>query len=332
MSKNAPTLLLGESDLLSLLSFEAAYAASEDAFRLVGEGKMTVTHNAPLFPDGEGANLFGSMAVLWQEQHLAGFKWFNMFSRQQPGFPSMNGHVIVLSSTENGAPTAILAGTPITNYRTAAGHGVLAAKTLARRDSSVFALIGCGSQGELGLHAVLRQLPIRRVILWNHRQEKAAALAGRTAAQHPELEIVLAESPSAAAAAADIIMTATTSREPLLTGADIPAGATVIGLYSFNDIAKDAASAADLWLLGSRAADERSILQSRKLLERNAVPDSALVSGDLCDVLCRRHPGRTSDSQRILYTHMGMAALDIVLALRMTEAAREAGLGQELCF
>lgn len=329
---NKPTILLNESEVLSLLSYEAAYAASEEAFRLVGDGRMTVTHN-PSFPVGEeGVNIFGSMSVHWPEKNIAGFKWYNMFPRQMPGFPAMNGHVIVLSSTENGAPLAILAGIPITNFRTAAGHGVLAVKTLARKDSTVLAVFGCGSQGEFGLFAVLQQLPIRKVILWNHREEKAKALAARAATRHPELEVVIAESSSAAAREADVVMTATTARTPLLTGADIPPGCTVIGLYSFNDIDKAMASDVDLWLLGNRAADSKSILGNKKLLERNAVPDGALVSGDLCDVLCGRHPGRTDDSQRILYTHMGMAALDVTLGMRVYEAALEQDMGVKICF
>lgn len=332
MAKNKPTILLSESEVLSLLSNEAAYAASEEAFRLVGDGRMSVTHNQSIFVGEERVNIFGSMSVHWPEKNIAGFKWFNMFPRQMPGFPAMNGHVIVLSSTENGAPLAILAGTPITNYRTAAGHGTVAAKTLARKDSSVLAVIGCGSQGELGLFAILPTLPIRRVVLWNHRPEKANALAGRVTTRYPEVQVVIAETPAQAVREADVVLTATTARTPLLHSADIPAGCTVIALYSFNDIDKDMASELDVWLLGNRAADQKSILENKKLLERGAVPDPALVSGDLCSVLCGNAPGRTDDSQRILYTHMGMAALDVTLALRVYEEALARGMGTKIVF
>lgn len=332
MAENKPTLLLSESEVLSLLSLEAAFAASKEAFRLVGNGCMSVTHNPSMFVGEERVNLFGSMSVHWPEKSVAAFKWFNMFPRQQSGYPSMNGHVIVLSNTENGAPIAILAGTPITNYRTAAGHGAVAAKVLARKDASVLAVIGCGSQGELGLLSILSALPIRRAVLWNHRPEKAVALARRAVAQYPELRVVIAETPSRAVQEADVVLTATTAGTPLLHGADIPPGCTVIGLYSFHDIGKDMAAEVDRWFLGSIAADRKSILENKKLLARNALPDPALVSGDLCSVICGGIPGRTDDSQRILYTHMGMAALDVTLGLRVYEKAVSCGIGTRIRF
>lgn len=332
MAENKPTLLLSESEVLSLLSLEAAFAASKEAFRLVGNSCMNLTHNPSMFVGEERVNLFGSMSVHWPEKNIAAFKWFNMFPRQQKGYPSMNGHVIVLSNTENGAPIAILAGTPITNYRTAAGHGAVAAKVLARKNSSVLAVIGCGSQGELGLFSLLSVLPIQRVVLWNHRPEKAIALTRRVMTQYPELPVITAKTPAKAVQEADVVLTATTACTPLLHGTDIPPGCTVIGLYSFNDIGKDMAAEVDRWFLGSIAADRKSILENKKLLARNALPDPALVSGELCSVICGGIPGRTDDSQRILYTHMGMAALDVTLGLRVYETAVSRGIGTRIHF
>ena len=142
----------------------------------MGTGKMTVTHNASVFTDSSHDNLFGSMCVHWPGKKIMGIKWFNMFSRQQQGYPAMNGHVIILSNTENGAPLAALAGTPITDYRTAAGHGTVAAKTLAREDASALAIIGCGSQGAIGLSSIASVLPIRNIFLWSRNPEKARSL------------------------------------------------------------------------------------------------------------------------------------------------------------
>lgn len=332
MENHEFTLVLSESDVSSLLSSEAAYAASEEAFRLVGSGKMTVTHQPALFCDSDCRNMFGSMCVHWPEKKIMGMKWFNMFSHQQPGYPAMNGHVIILSNTENGAPVTTLAGTPVTNYRTAAGHGTVAAKTFARKGASSLAVIGCGSQGELGLFSIAASLPIKRIFLWSRNLKKAEALADRAAAAYPAMEITVADTPAAAVRQADIVLTATSARVPLLHGKDIPPGCTVIGLYSFNDLSVDLAEELDLWMLGHGEADRKSILENRKLLERSAVPDPSLVAGDLSSVLCGRIPGRTSESQRILYTHMGMAALDVTLAARIYEGAVSKGMGLRLHF
>ena len=332
MVESMSTLFLSKTEVSSLLSFETAYAASEEAFRLVGTGKMTVTHNASVFTDSSHDNLFGSMCVHWPGKKIMGIKWFNMFSRQQQGYPAMNGHVIILSNTENGAPLAALAGTPITDYRTAAGHGTVAAKTLAREDASALAIIGCGSQGAIGLSSIASVLPIRNIFLWSRNPEKARELAKRAAKEHPSVTVSVTDTPAQAARQADVILMATSAHTPLLYGKDIPPGCTVIGLYSFNDLAADLASELDLWLLGNEAADRRSILENPLLLERGAVPDASFVSGDLSSVLCGRLPGRTSSSQRILYTHMGMAALDVTLAARVYEAAVSRGLGVRLHF
>lgn len=332
MAENMSTIFLSKTEVSSLLSSEAAYAASEEAFRLVGTGNMTVANNAPLFTDSSCDNLFGSMCVHWPEKKIMGIKWFNMFSRQQQGYPAMNGHVIILSNTENGAPLAVLAGTPITDYRTAAGHGTVAAKTLAREDASVLAVIGCGSQGALGLSSIASVLPIRNVFLWSRNPQKARRLAEQAGKAHPSMTVSVTDTPAQAARQADVILMATSARIPLLCGKDIPLGCTVIGLYSFNDLAVDLASELDVWLLGNEAADRRSILENPRLLKRGVVPDASFVSGDLSSVLCGRLPGRTSPSQRILYTHMGMAALDVALAARVYKAAVSRGLGVQLRF
>ena len=65
MVESMSTLFLSKTEVSSLLSLETAYAASEEAFRLVGTGKMTVTHNASVFTDSSHDNLFGSMCVHW---------------------------------------------------------------------------------------------------------------------------------------------------------------------------------------------------------------------------------------------------------------------------
>ncbi|HEY1881691.1 MAG TPA: NAD(P)-binding domain-containing protein [Candidatus Cybelea sp.] len=126
---------------------------------------------------------------------------------------------IVLYRTDNGEPLAVMDGRLITEMRTAAVSAAIT-KYLAAPGSRVLAILGSGVQGRAHLEALRHVCDFAEVRVWSRTPEHATAFARERGA-------VAVSSPEAAVRGADVIVTATAAREPILRGAWLKAGAHV---------------------------------------------------------------------------------------------------------
>lgn len=321
-------LLLNGRQVRSLLTYDMVYSTVEQVFRWAGGEELLLSTGNALWLDPRHDNMLNSMAAAIPRIQTAGVKWFNMFTVQQPGMPKMFGHVIVLNHMENGVPFALVEGTSITNMRTAAGHGTVAAKWLARKNSKTLALIGCGSQGRFALQGLVRHFPLRQIRLYSAHRASMAAFERDMRGQGIDLEYIPCASGREAARDADIVVTATSAKQALVRMEDLSPGTTVIGLYSFNDLDPEIASGSDKWILGCRQTDTHSILHHPMLQARGVVLPPERVYGDMGEVICGHKTGRDHDRQIIVYTHMGMAAFDVALAKAVYNQAVTRKIGQ----
>jgi ornithine cyclodeaminase len=139
------------------------------------------------------------------------------------GVASVIGAYVLMSGV-TGAPLAVLDGTRLTLWRTAAASA-LAADFLARPDAATLVMVGAGALAEHLIEAHTAIRPIRRVLIWNRSEDKAEALAARfagrafTAAAVTDLD--------AALAAADVVSAATMSQTPIVRGAALRPGTHV---------------------------------------------------------------------------------------------------------
>src|SRR5262245_37949878 len=155
------TLLLRRSDVERLLSLRDCIDAVENVFRLQGEGKVPIPGILGVKATGGGLHVKAGL--------LPGNRNY-LVAKLNANFPTNNAHfglptiqgVIVVFDAENGVPLAILDSIDITTKRTAAASAV-AAKYLARNDSSIAMICGCGQQGRAQLRAVLLVLPLTKV-------------------------------------------------------------------------------------------------------------------------------------------------------------------------
>src|SRR5439155_12140088 len=129
-------------------------AAVEDAFRAHGEGRLAPA--GVLSAHAEGGAFHIKTALL-------GRYFAAKANANFPGNrPTIQG-LLLLFDTTNGEPLAVMDSTEITARRTAAATAV-AAKYLARRDSHVVEIYGCGRQGKIQIEALARVLPIDEII------------------------------------------------------------------------------------------------------------------------------------------------------------------------
>jgi ornithine cyclodeaminase/alanine dehydrogenase-like protein (mu-crystallin family) len=234
--------------------------------------------------------------------------------------PTIQGFVALLDA-DDGRLLALMDSTEITARRTAAATA-LAARHLARPDSAVLGIVGCGEQARCHIDALLDLFPLQRVRLCDPRELAANALIERIAGR---LEAIRVPDPRAAALGADIVVTLTPSRDPLLDLDDVAPGTFVAGVGADNP-SKNELSAG--LLRASRVVVDR-LAQAVTIGDlHHAVRLGAMraeqVYCELEDLVAGRRDGRRNASERYVFDSTGVAALDLAAAEMLYERAQAA--------
>ena len=228
------------------------------------------------------------------------------------GLPSVIGTYVLMSGV-TGEPLAVLDGTRLTLWRTAAASA-LAADFLARADAAHLVMVGAGALAEHLIEAHTAIRPIRRVSIWNRSFDKATALSATFAGRG--FEVVAIADLDAALATADVVSAATMSATPLVHGAALRPGTHVdlVGGYT----------------PAMREADDTAIARARVYVDTRAgalkeagdltqpiaagVLKPEDVAGDLADLCRGRVAGRSSPDEITLFKSVGTALEDLVAA------------------
>jgi len=244
----------------------------------------------------------------------------------QLGRPTVTATVL-LGDAVTGELLAIIDGTALTALRTGAAGGV-AARELSRPDATRAAVFGAGAQARSQLLALRSVRDIEEVSVVTRDPAHAAAF-GEWASGEPALGGVAIHpsSPHDAVGAADIVVTATTSRTPVFEGRSLRAGAHVTAVGSFTPETRELD---DETLRGARIVVDQRAASLAEAGELRGLSEGDLV--ELGEIVAGRAPGRTSASQRTVFKSVGNAIQDLVVAARAFERARERGIGEELAF
>src|SRR5215212_1571794 len=155
------TLLLKRSEIASLLGIEECIAAVEQAFKLYAEGRTAPPGMLGIHARDGGFHIKAGLLELGRSYFAAKVNANFPQNTKRFGLPLIQG-IIALCDAENGYPLALMDSMEITIIRTGAATAV-AAKYLARSDSKVATIAGCGNQGRISLQALSRVLPIEKV-------------------------------------------------------------------------------------------------------------------------------------------------------------------------
>ncbi len=236
------------------------------------------------------------------------------------GLPSV-GALITLFDSQTGLPLAVMDGDWITGVRTAA-LSALAAKYLARPESSAIAFIGCGVQARCHLDAFAEMFPLREVRAFGRGAASRDALCDKAVGMG--LEAIASPTACEALEGADLVVTSVPDApgfEPFLDAAWLATGA----FASLTDLAR-------AWLPDGFGALDRVVIDDAEQESRAARPmvEPSLVGGDLAELVTGRCPARRSPAERIVFVFRGIALGDLALAALAYRAARDRGLGQLL--
>jgi ornithine cyclodeaminase/alanine dehydrogenase-like protein (mu-crystallin family) len=308
------TLFLSESDVLELLSPEDAVEAVEGSFRRMAAGQVFIAPRRRLeLEEGRLAD----MAASDLELGYAGVKTY-------AGFRDGAAFVVALFAVDRPELVAVMEADQLGRLRTGAASAV-AAKYLAREGAETLGVIGCGDQAVTQVTCIRSVLPsIQRVVAYCRTERSLHAFCKRVGAEAAESHRDAAET--------DIVVTITTSRDPVLRGEWLRPGALVCAAGANNGTAREldnvvlerASFVCCDWLEQARleSADlvepvERGVLDWLEVHELHEV-----VSGEL--------PGRQDDDDIIVFKSNGIAAWDIAIAAAAVDRARKRKIGTQV--
>jgi ornithine cyclodeaminase len=326
-------LVVREKEIRALLDPAACIQAMEQAFAAYATGKAQLPPVINLeVPEHRGE-------VHIKTGHLSGGPYYavkiasGFYDNAAPGLPSSSGMVLVFDS-RTGAPAAFLLDNGfITDLRTAAA-GALAVKYLSRQQVNTVAVIGAGAQARYQAKLLPLARSFREVHIWGRSREKAEACVEdlRQAGISGQPKFAVENSVEDAVRKADLVITVTASRAPLVRAEWLAPGTTVIAVGS-DGPDKQELDVGVLVRADRIVAD--SLPQCIRLGEiHHAVEQGVIrkekVGAELGEIAAGLKPGRKGDQELIVCDLTGVGVQDVAAASLVMERALAAGAGDKL--
>jgi alanine dehydrogenase len=320
--------ILTRRQVLELLTLRDCIGAVEEAFRLHAEGR-TLAPGVLGVPAGRGGFHIKAAGLLGPRSYFAAKTNANFPENPERfGLPTIRG-TVVLADAETGEPLALMDSASVTALRTGAATAV-AARHLARPDSRVATIVGCGAQGATQLAAIAAVFSLERVWLLDADPARAQALAARAQA---ELGIPVAAVTDlhAALRATDVCVTCTPSRRAFVFRDDIAPGTFVAAVGADNRGKQELEPA----LVASSTLVVDALEQCAEIGELQHALAAGLmtragVHAELSEIVAGRRPGRTRNDEITVFDSSGTALEDVAAARVVYEKARATGCGTEV--
>jgi alanine dehydrogenase len=307
-------LYLSEDDVAALVTPAHAVEAIEACFLRMAAGEVEIAPRRRLrLPEGALADMAASDTGLG----LAGGKLY-------AATPDGTTFVVCLFDSSTSELVAVIEADRLGQLRTGAASGV-AARHLARASATSLGVIGCGHQAETQVACVRAALPaLERVVAYCRTPERLEAFCAQVGAEAGESH----RDP----AGQDVVVTITSSRDPVLRGEWLAPGAFV--------------AAAGANVVTKRELDN-AVLERASFVCCDLIAQARLESGDLVEpveagvldwlevhelheVVSGAIAGRQSDADVVVFKSNGLAAWDVALGAEAVRLAREQGVGTSL--
>jgi alanine dehydrogenase len=308
------TLFLSEDDVQRLLAPSDAIEAVEGSFRRMAAGAVEMAPRRRLaLQEGRLADMAASDLEL-------GYACVKAYA----GFAEGVAFLVALFAVDRPELVALIEADHLGRLRTGAASAV-AAKYLAREAATSLGVIGCGGQAETQVACIRAAVStIERVVAYCRTERSLRAFCERLGAEPAESNREAAEQ--------DIVVTITTSRDPVLRGEWLRPGSLVCAVGANNRVSRELDN-----VVLERATfvccdwKEQARLESADLIEpiQQGVLDWLEVH-ELHEVVSGELPGRQSPDDITVFKSNGIASWDIAVAAAVVEQARERKVGTEL--
>ena len=323
------TLLLTQADIARLVDLRVAIRVVNGAFKAMARGKTSMPPKIYLsLPDGD----FRTMPAWLAQPARCGMKWVNVHpNNRRLKLPTVMA-MILINDPKTGFPLALIDGLLITKLRTAAA-GAVAAQALARRDSTVAGLVGCGAQADTQVLALAEVVRLLRVKVWGFLPQEAQRFCARMRRSMPHVVFEPVVTVERCVRDSDIVVTMTPSRRPLVKRAWLADGTHI------NAMGADAPGKQEL---EPRILNEAMVVVDE---EAQAIHGGELnvpvargqfrpqqIRANLGEVLLGRKRGRSSSAELTVFDSTGLAVHDIALADTVVRRAIRQGIGRRISF
>jgi alanine dehydrogenase len=318
--KSEETLLLSRSEVARLLTIPDCIQTIEEMFRQLGEGKLPPPGILGIASPHGGLHIKAALLPGERDYIVAKLNTNFPRNRTEHDLPTIQGLIVVCDGA-NGRPLAVLDSIDITIKRTAAASAV-AAKYLARPNSTVATICGCGQQAAAQLRANCTMLPLQKIYGFDSDPTAVKNFAGILGKQ-----LGLAIEPTrdlpSALQRSDVCITCTTATEFLVRKEDVPRG-MFIAAVGADDIHKQEIDPA---LIASAKVVADSLDQACMIGDTHHAIAAGLirkenVHADLSEIVAGKKPGRTNDAEITIFDSTGIALEDAVAAVTVYEKAR----------
>ncbi|HXC32585.1 MAG TPA: ornithine cyclodeaminase family protein [Verrucomicrobiae bacterium] len=315
------TLLLTEADVRSLLTMPIALEVVEDSLRRQGNGELVLQPRRRIkLPDNA---LLHYMAAGDSSRGYIGMKIYTV-TRGGARF------VVPLFRSTTGEMAALIEADALGQIRTGAATGV-ATKYLANPGARAAAIIGTGYQARTQLEAVASVRRLERVRAFGRDPQRRENFCREMSARIG-VAVEPAGSGEEPVKGADIVITATSATEVVLTGAQVAPGMHINAMGAN-------------WPQ-KRELDATAVARAQKIVV-DSIEQSKMEAGDLiqafgedqsrwnavrelAQIVAGKEPGRTSPDQITLFKSNGIATWDLAAAVRVYEMAVARGMGKQI--
>jgi ornithine cyclodeaminase/alanine dehydrogenase len=314
-------LYLSQADVVSAgLSMAEIISSMERMFLAKGQGRTEMPPKPGIHP-GDGDNFIHAMPAYISDLKSAGIKWVSGFPQNpKKGLPYISG-LLIFNDAQTGLPLAVMDCVWITAKRTGAASAI-SARHLARPESSVMGILGCGVQGRSHVEAMNVLFPLNKVMAYDANADAQKQFAEEIENTF-DLEIIPVKTPKEAVAGCDIVVTAgPMTKKPHAT---IQAGWLEEGAF---------ASLVDYDAYWHPAAMHEAdkfctddINQFRSAQQTGYFQNIPELHADLGELAANQKPGRQTPTERTMTANLGLALNDMAVAPLIYEKAKERGIG-----
>jgi alanine dehydrogenase len=323
-------LYLSNEDVKTVLDLSRAIEITEQALRDHSEGRViwSTPEDLAIKPE-QGWQSWVTGCALASEP-VAGFRIRSIKaaggSRDASRPPRGPRRILILSDREGGEIRAIMDEDWCHAVRTAAAAAV-AMRVLARKDSSIMAMLGAGDTARAAVPVMAKVFALKEIRVTSRTPASRESYAKEISKEYG-LNVRAVESTEAALDGVDLVVSATTTSTPFVKDRWLAKGITVYSIGKNQEMESEVYKHADKfvvdsWLHCKNKSDMQQLLKENFLSEKD-------LYAELPELLSGKKPGRESDKERIFVRAIGLVNQDIAMANAIYQSALEKGIGTRL--
>jgi len=321
-------LILNQKDILRAVNRNEIVDSVETALRLYEEKKFHM-------PDRMHVDYQGKTLLLMPcfSQKNMGTKLVSLFpENEKKDFPVLFG-VMVLNDGDTGKPLAVLDGAALTALRTGA-VGSVSIRHMTSKKVSTLGIVGAGVQGFHQTITACTQRDFESIYVFDRVQEKADQLKVKLSSELKDSEVIQAKSAEELVKESEVVITATTSMEPVLPDKErLFLRKHIVGIGSYKPNMREFPKALFKNIKTLTVDTEHALVESGDLkipLEKGWIKKNRILT--LGRIIMGKSSMNLEGEGTSVFKSVGMALFDLVVSEFIYQKAKEKGLGQEVHF